>query len=364
MNDEYFILSASGMSERKDDPATMAVSSSNPLQSPTRRSILPSTYSIKETKKASLRTSFSPYARVLSIESHRDLSDDDKNQIWWQKCDYESFRRTTSIVVRAMLNENGNGWLPPKGDDDANAKNISKPPPTQRDHNVSSPKRQLPSNSLAEEQENLRHVNQRAKTEQKDIMQAHSWWNRFGDLACFHESRRRQTHAKNSIRVVLDEQSRQRMFNSRDPTKIRLSYIQSTAWARDWARALATATADEVNRNFNDASCKETTISSLYAMKEALTTVVGKSESPDAAAMNRLDANTSSQIRFRQKVVGQQQQTKATPSLPKTLADNESPSTGSMVDDETNHDDLALAKKAAGFGANSSLNAIVSPLTS
>jgi hypothetical protein len=346
----------------------------------TRRSILPSTYNIKEKKKKSLRSSFSPYARVLAIESHRDLSDDEKNLIWWQKCDYDTFRRTTSVVVRSMLNETTSGWLvaaaAPKGGDqqDGSANTsttVSKPPHIPRNRNPSPPKRQLPPNSLAEEQENLRHVKQRAKTEpKKDDVQAHSWWNRFGDLACFHESRRRQTHAKSSIRVVLDEQSRQRMFNSRDPTKIRLSYSQATAWARDWARALATATADEVNRNFNDASYKEATISALYAMKEALTSVVEKSASSDTTVMNRLDANTSSQIRFRQGSVGQQQNTKATPSLPnKQLVDDSSSWTDSIIDDDDDDTsdfdcDLALAKKAVGFGANDSPNAVVSPLTS
>lgn len=349
------------MSEGKEDyPATLKTSS----QTSPRRSILPSTYGIKEKKKKSCRSSFSPYARVLAVESHRDLSEEEKSQMWWQKCDYESFRRATSLLVRAMLNNengNGNGWIPvvPK-EDDSNSDN-SKPPPITPNKNVASPKRQLPQSSLAEEQENIGHINQRAKTEQQSNVQAHAWWNRFGEISSFHESRRRQTHVKNSIRVVLDEQSRRRMFNTGDPMKIRLSYIQSTAWARDWAQALAKANADEVSQNFNDAAFKDSTICSLYAMKEALTAIVEKPIIPDAAAMNRLDANTSSQIQFQK--VALWQQTKAPPSSPGTLSRNSS-STASLVYGDAKHNDLALAKKAAGFGANDSPNAVVPPLTS
>ncbi len=331
-------------------------------ESPSRRSILPSTYLEKENKKKNLRSSFSPYARVLAIESQKDLSEDEKNEIWWQKSDYEDFRKATSKLVKSMLNENIHGWLG-LNDDSAQALH---PPPL---HLISkdkgtSPKRQLPAKSMAEEQENLHHVSQKAKLDQCDGARVCSWWDRYGELACFHESRSRQTHIKSAIRVVLDEQRRQRMFRMPDPMKIRLSYIQATSWARDWAHALAAATAEEVSGNFSTTSDSGRAASSLFTAKEALSAVLAKTTIQVGTAMNRLDANTSSQVRFRQVLSRQEvmQRRLARRLASSQLSASPHDSNSSDNDQESKRAELALAKKAAGFGANNSPKAGITAL--
>lgn len=350
------------MLEMEVDCTCSSTSAGRP--SPVRRSIFPSTYNDKVKKKKELRSSFSPYARVLAIESQKDLTEEEKNDTWWQKSDYEEFRKAASKLVKSMLNENINGWLG-LGDEPSipfqtpilNVTTIDK---------AISPKRQLPPKRLSEEQENIHHVSQKAKLEQNDETQASTWWDRFGDVASFHESRRRQTQVKTAIRVVLDEQRRQRMFRTPDPAKLRLSYIQATTWARDWATALATANADEVSCNFfcTTTSRKNAIASALCTAKDALSAVLAEPTPKVGSAMNRLDANTSSQIRFRQVLsrqdVMQRRLARRFAASQLSAASDDSNSIGS--EQESKETELALAKKAAGFGANTSPKAAITAL--
>jgi len=333
-----------------------------------RRSILPSTYNAKaEKKKKSLRSSFSPFARVLTIESHKDFTEDERQNAWWQKSDYEDFRKSTSKLVRSMLNENITGWLGFK--DEAALIEKSKSGPLLESSKTSSlAKRELPPMSLSELQENLEHVNQKAKTAQKDV-QAQSWWDRFGDLASFCESRHRQRLARDAIRIVLDEQRRQRMFQSPDPNKIRLAYMESSAWTREWSLALAAVKADEVRGNLDGKGSDTNSISALYAMKVSLSTMTEKPTSPVGGSTTttiRLDANTASQIRYRQIVTRKQGNQKNTVAPVSPTASPPSPTTSPNDSDGMNDRDrkasLALAKKAAGYGANDSPNRAITPL--
>ena len=343
-------------------------------QSPSlsRRSIMPSIYSDKETKRKNMKDqspSFSPYARVLAIESQKDLSEEEKNDIWWQKSDYEEFRKATSKLVQTMTNENIHGWMGCKKEDSSLSLVVPLLPVASNDQQ-SPTKRQIPPKRTVDEQENHHHVSQKAKRETNgdEESPAMRWWERFGDLACFHESRRRQTEVTNSIKAVLEEQRRQKMFQTSDPMKTRVTYIQATTWARDWALALATANAADVLQNStNTPKDYETIASSLFEAKEALSAALSKPKTPVSTAVNRLDANTSSQILFRQvrsreeviqrrlarRIAASQGSSTSTDS---TSTDNESESSKPT--------ELALAKKAAGFGADICPSAAMTALLS
>ena len=113
--------------------------------------------------------SFSPYARVLAIESQKDLSEEEKNDIWWQKSDYEEFRKATTKLVQTMMNENIHGWLGcHKGESSTSVVVVPLLPVMSNDQQLSSPKRQMPPKRTVDEQENHHHVSQKAKRETND----------------------------------------------------------------------------------------------------------------------------------------------------------------------------------------------------
>ena len=256
---------------------------------------------IEKLHRTDRKPAFSPYARVLTIESRNDLSKEDQVNIWWQDDDYEVFKKETATLVKSMLNENINGWLGMKDETANRAVNPLLLALVRSQDN--SPKRHLPFKALDESDiEELGPAYQKAKLADKADVEAVSWWHRYGDLACFHEAQRRQIHAKRSIRIVLNEQRRQRMTNYHDCAKIRSSYRDANNWAVRWATALASARAEEVSRELYGRILREETIASLYAMKEALTALCDNPEgdSVQFQPQHAITSVCSSQIRYRQ----------------------------------------------------------------
>lgn len=164
-----------------------------------RRSLFPTTYE-KRTNKA---VSFAPMARVITVKSKNDMDAEEKASIWWQRPDYEDFRRTGRIITK-----NNNAGL------------------------------------LSDEE----------KAPDSPIVD-HKWWHSFGHsrrglehVVSIDEGRQRQQNVKAAIQAVLKEQTR----STTDSEKLRAVALTYTAWARDLALAAGASDADAVVRGFGE----------------------------------------------------------------------------------------------------------------
>jgi hypothetical protein len=271
-----------------------------------RRSLFP-TYEQKDKKKKDLHASFSPMARVVTIKSLKDMTEREKADIWWQKFDYEEFRKTGRMIAKAMLEGGSEIWL---------ATNQSWQTPNQGKaatlQNAS---------SLAERHAAFKNGDRNAKIEYEDTRD--KWWHTFGHsrrglehIASIDEGRQRQANVKASIKAVLDEQRRQKDFHREDADKLRMVSVNNTSWARDLALASGASDADAVSKNFDDESRRSREFyllkfSRANMLSQKNSALKSSSEKVVPAFMepmmmmqipaNRLDAHTTSQIRFRQK---------------------------------------------------------------
>lgn len=312
-----------------------------------RRSFMPQKYNLegKKTKK-NLRPTFSPYARMVEVDSHKDLDEDVKRAIWWQEEDYEGFRKTARIIARAMLQGGSEIWLQGQQDSHDNGPSAR----TTGDLHLS--------NSLADRKVTAETGNSKAKQDHKDARD--KWWHRFGHsrrglehIASIGEGRKRQVNVRKSIRSVLEEQGRQKMKEVTDPMMIRLAYSDATKWARELAVAAAASDADAVRMNFDDHHRKTREFylrreygESKRRQQEEEVEKLGSSSRPSLKAISTsiLDANTTSQIQYRRLALGK----KKADTSPKEVRE-------AYSEKESEPSDLELpssmAKKAAGFCA-------------
>ncbi len=333
-----------------------------------RRSLFPS-YETANKAKKNLNVEFSPMARVLTVKSHKDMDDEEKGGIWWQRSDYEEFRKTGRMITKAML-EGGSeiwlatnqSWLLPNKDRQSTLK-----------HAV----------SLAEQHAAFSKGDISAKKEYEETRD--KWWHKFGHsrrglehIASIDEGRQRQTNVKTALRAVIEEQRRQKVFHREDPEKLRMVSIQHTSWARDLAFAAGASDADAVQRNFDDGSRKSrefyllkfsrsnqmkvhsTQKASVPAfMKPALTVQVQPS---------RLDANTVPQIRYRQV---QHKRNNSLANAPTSAGEKKAVSTEDKpkiipIKSEENISlsrSSSMAKQAAGFASGETVGNMSAVLT-
>ena len=265
-------------------------SSSSKTQKGERRSLFPA-YEPKSAAKKNLHTSFSPMARVVTIKSSRDMQDQEKALIWWQKADYDEFRKTGRLISKVMLQGGSEIWM---------ATNESW---------------QLPNQGRAA---TLRRA--MANVDNEDA--SDKWWHKFGHsrrglehIASIDEGRQRQANVKTSIRAILAEQRRQKAFHREDPEKLRICSIQNTSWAKDLALASGASDADAVTKNFDDESRKSREfyllkfsragkLNSTSNVQRGTKQVVPAFMQPMISMQlrpNRLDANTTSRLKFQKK---------------------------------------------------------------
>ena len=240
-------------------------STANPATTTRRRSLFP-TYEPSSTggSKKHLRVSFAPMARVVTVRSKNDMLLSEKADIWWQKTDYEDFRKTGRIITRAMLEGGSEIWLASQANDD---------------------------------------------DEDKD-MQGDKWWHKFGHsrrglehVVSMEEGRQRQMNVKHAIRSVIEEQSRQKLYKRVDPEKLRTAALQHTSWARDLALASGASDADAVRCSFKE----ERRSREFYLLKMARNRVKSiplpqfmRPNIPKKPTL-KLDAHTAAQIQFRRR---------------------------------------------------------------
>jgi hypothetical protein len=269
-----------------------------------RRSLFPS-YSETSKKKQDLNITFSPMARVMAVKSHKDMESEEKGSVWWQKSDYEGFRKTGRMITKAMLEGGSEIWL---------ATNRSWQLPNQGRSTTLKHATSLAERKAAKNKGNARSKKEYEATRDK-------WWHKFGHsrrglehVASIDEGRQRQGNVRQAIRAVVEENRRQKAFLREDADKLRMVSLQHTTWARDLAMAAGASDADAVLMNFNDedrksrefyllkfsrapqpnaskssSSQKSTTVPAFMRPARSLLTV----------QPNRLDANTFSQIRYR-----------------------------------------------------------------
>lgn len=265
-------------------------SNSSRAQQSQRRALFPS-YEPKSNKKKNLSTSFSPMARVVTIKSSKEMNSQEKSSIWWQKADYDEFRKTGRMISKVMLQGGSEIWL---------ATNQSW---------------QLPNQGKAA---TLRRA--MANIDNEDT--SDKWWHKFGHsrrglehIASIDEGRQRQANVKTSIRAILTEQRRQKAFHREDPEKLRMCSIQNTSWAKDLALASGASDADAVTKNFDDENRKSREfyllkfsragkLNSTSSTQNGTQQVVPAFMKPMISMQlrpNRLDANTTSRLKFRKK---------------------------------------------------------------
>ncbi len=228
-------------------PAIMA-SSKQADDVSTKRHLFPS-YGPSSESKEKKSVDFIPMARVLTITSRKDFSLSHKCQVWWQKHDYDEFKKTGRIVSKAMECGGSEIWL-------ASSNAWGKSQSRQNANKEKTPA------GLGESEEYNKALSKYVGEEKKDDDSSgdfgNKWWCKFGHsrrglehIASASEGKARQQSVLLSIRMTLEEQRRQRATRTKDPNKLRNVSMQYTSWARDLALAAGTADAEAVSSNFN-----------------------------------------------------------------------------------------------------------------
>jgi len=332
--------------QTKSNRSNASIGSNSSLsQQAKRRSLFPA-YEPNAVDKKDLNTTFSPMARVVAIKSSKEMDEQEKSSVWWQKPDYDAFRKTGRMISKVMLQGGSEIWL---------ATNQSW---------------QVPNQGRAA---TLRHA--MANVDNEDTSQ--KWWHKFGHsrrglehIASIDEGRQRQANVKTSIRAVLTEQRRQKAFHREDPEKLRMCSIQNTSWAKDLALASGASDADAVTKNFDEENRRSR---EFYLLKFSRAGKLNSTPGTHSGSKqivpafmkpmisvslqpNRLDANTTSRIQFRKKQGGKlpNEYKRITSDLPSLAGSNTRegqhmptvPIHDPQVDDSGKK---SLASQAAGF---------------
>ncbi|CAJ1957524.1 unnamed protein product [Cylindrotheca closterium] len=329
-----------------------------------RRSLFPN-YSETTPKKKNYNVTFSPMARVLSVKSQKDMEEDEKGGVWWQKSDYEEFRKTGRMITKAMLEGGSEIWL---------ATNRSWQMPNQ---NRSTTLRQA--TTLSERQTN-KQKDGLTKAEYENTRD--KWWHSFGHsrrglehIASIDEGRQRQGNVRRAIRAVVEENKRQKAFFREDADKLRMVSLQNTTWARDLALAAGASDADAVHTNFDDESRKSREFYLLKFSRAQTSTTTGTTTKAVPKTMpafmrpatslqvqpNRLDANTMSQIRYRQTTDNKKKLVSVAPSS--TSSSSSSSSSSNNKDTSAIQRTTSMAKKAAGYASGEEVGNMSAVLT-
>ena len=269
--------------------------------------------------------SFSPMARVVTVKSRADMTFMEKSAVWWQKQDYEDFKKTGRIIAKAMLEGGFEVWLAT---------------------NKSWQLKQLAKTTAGtvSQQPRAYHLTERTQIDRSQnpgqvSSEGNKWWNQFGHsrrglehIASLDEGRQRQGNVRTAIRMVIDEQRRQKIYRKEDPEKLRTVSLQHTAWARDLSLAAAESDTEAVQSNFSEQARTREYYMLRFSLANANATYARQIPAfMTHVGVSPLDAHTSSQIRFRRKMT-------------------ESPLLKTRHVEHSIVDDTTMAKQAAGYG--------------
>lgn len=200
----------------------------------------------RPTKKS---VNFSAMARVMPVLARTEMSLYLKAMIWWQRSDYDDFKKTGRIIAKAMLQGGSEIWLQTsdawgkKQHNQGNGTGSSKNSAVDTKYYAA-----LKRYGVQEDEEK--------STGSDDDDVGSKWWCKFGHsrrglehIVSINEGRQRQRLVNASVTAVLDEQRRQRVSRS-DPKKISSISMQYTSWAKDLALAAGEADEEAVRSNF------------------------------------------------------------------------------------------------------------------
>lgn len=198
-----------------------------------------------DSKRPTKSVSFSPMARVMPVLARSEMSLYLKSMIWWQRNDYEDFRKAGRIIAKAMLQGGSEIWL-----ETSNAwgrKQESRIDDKQKHGGTNNEyMKALKRYGVKEEEKHLDEDDMGSK-----------WWCKFGHsrrglehIVSIEEGRQRQRLVNAAITAVLEEQRRQRI-SRRDHKKISAISMQYTSWAKDLALAAGEADQEAVRSNFS-----------------------------------------------------------------------------------------------------------------
>lgn len=234
---------------------------SKPTESPTGRKLFP-TYEPKKTNGGGSShdrsVDFIPMARVLTIPSRREMPLGQRARIWWQKCDYDEFKKTGRIISKAMECGGSEVWLTSSnawGDRSARG-GVGKAAATT-------------TKTTTTPDAYTRALSKYVRNDSDDSNDSDSslvgegggenkWWCKFGHsrrglehVVSSSEGKARQSSVQLATQMVLDEQRRQRLSRTKDPNKLRNVAMQYTSWAQNLALASGFADAESVKTNFD-----------------------------------------------------------------------------------------------------------------
>lgn len=289
--------------------AGMPKSRSSSANTRSRRSLFPSydpksersvnaDSSLENSSQSNNKIRFAPMARVVTVTSRKTMTIMEKSSVWWQKSDYDDFKKAGRIVAKAMLQGGSEIWLA-----------------TNNAWSSKQQKHQSQGQRSASTGTDIKINQEAGEKPSQDEDFGNKWWCKFGHsrrglehIASVEEGRQRQRNVNTSIAVVIEEQRRQRLNHAKDAKKLSMVAQQYTSWARDLALAAGAADAEAVRSNFGrDAKCR-----AHYFLTSASGSSLGNAgEGTDGRipsfmksrsqpiSPELLDANTSSTFNFK-----------------------------------------------------------------
>jgi len=175
------------------------------------------------------RVRFSSKARQLCVYSYKSLPYHFKQKMWWQREDYQNFKRTIEIISQELETARENDWL----------------------------LKSLNSHDIRPEDET------KAGTDlNEDFVE--KWWCQYGHsrrglehVCSAEEGRYRHHNVLMSRASTLAEQDRQWNEEKFDTCRLGMASSIYTSHARDLAQAMARADEDAVRSNFDTAKMKD-----------------------------------------------------------------------------------------------------------
>ena len=223
-------------------------------------------------KSKERKIAFIPMARVLTIPSRKDIPLSQKAQVWWQRSDYDDFKKTGRIISKAMECGGSEVWLTStnawgkgqqsrdaakqqsKKEEDKNELLVGKETDTDSEY-VKALEKYTKRNTKKDN-----NNDNNSSSNNSDF--GNKWWCKFGHsrrglehIVSSSEGKARQQSVLLAIEMILEEQKRQRVTRTKDPNKLRNVAMQYTSWARDLALAAGAADNEAVESDF-DVSAK------------------------------------------------------------------------------------------------------------
>jgi hypothetical protein len=198
---------------------------------------------------------FIPMARVITIPSRRGMPLGQRARIWWQKCDYDEFKKTGRIISKAMECGGSEVWLTSSnawGNRSATRGGVGGKAVVASSSTTTKTTTTTPPDAYT------RALSKYVRNDSDDSLGGegggeNKWWCKFGHsrrglehVVSSSEGKARQSAVQLSTQMVLDEQRRQRLSRMKDPNKLRNVAMQYTSWASNLALASGFADAEAV----------------------------------------------------------------------------------------------------------------------